>query len=154
MDGYFRSDSLTNSALLVVLILANLAWLLNPHACCPRPTATESGLSGENSLESNCCSMHHDQLSDELEAHDEKFDPTDNSINLSIFPDDQFSKGVHSSISESNPTSASLLQLLYAPMISEELIINDSEIPDSAIIPRLKKPPCTSSIPEHLPGSD
>lgn len=140
MGGHFRNDRLTNTAMLAILILANLAWLLNPHACCPRSTEVESGIN--NHVEPSCCSMLNNQTPNEPETPENNYIQTYSSINLSLLPDDQFSKGVHSSVSDSIPTSASLLQLLHAPMISEELLIYDSKIPASAIIPRLKKPPC------------
>jgi hypothetical protein len=137
----FPDIGFAKATLLALIVVANLMWLLNPHACCPRETSSEPTFSGQTRSETSCC-MHTTQPEPDNEAISGQSNQTAMPQLSFVSPDNQFSKGVNNWVSNSIPTSASLLQSLGSPAFFIFTRVSNSDIPQSAILPLLKKPPC------------
>jgi hypothetical protein len=121
------------NVLLVVVIMANLAWLVNPHACCPRmdkmcgdPEMTCSLSIGSGHL----MDMSEPGCSDMMMA----------SEYIRITLADQFSKGVNNYIPDTTPATLSQfvekVALFYSRAVSEDVVEYHS-----VVNPPVKKPP-------------
>jgi hypothetical protein len=116
------------------LLFANLAWLLNPHACCPREPLN-TGL-----IEHECCSMNHSQNTVDKKGHALQGMPSQKAAGPFFNQESQLSKGVMLSVPDVTSGSNSL----YQPSqnrITYEIRLNENLIPDSVILPLHKKPP-------------
>ena len=138
-------------ALLVAsLLLSNLAWLLNPFACCPKdaqliPTFKVSLCSTSlSSLTCRChCSSEQSGGSDDGKDSEptgtaKAFSSAD--VSLKVAKESQFSKGVMTSVSNTNANTL-LLSRLQTGWITSLAGMIESIIPHSAFLPLPKKPP-------------
>ena len=126
--------NLSKIILLISLLFANLAWLLNPHACCPRaPLNCEF-------VEFNCCSMKNPHGVVNMGECAPKNMPAHKAAGPFFNQESQLSKGVMLSISDATSDSTSLYQLQQT-RITQVIGLKINIIPDSVTLPFHKKPP-------------
>jgi hypothetical protein len=121
--------------ILISILLANLAWLLNPHACCPR----EARICPD--LEQHCgCGINSLHTSDRMNDC-KPVNASKQPLCTPVFSQEsQFSKGVMASFSDAFSNTIFLFQASKC-QITAEIKLADSIIPRSATIPHYKKPP-------------
>ena len=120
--------------LLLSILLANLAWLLNPHACCPRPD--EVCRCQQMSCPVNTEAVRVENMS-ETGCSENSADFQYVILRLS----DQFSKGLTNDMPDTSPSSILLQSETDHPIFSAQQVNHDSNKYDSIVIPPIERPP-------------
>ena len=120
--------------ILFSLLLANLAWLVNPHACCPR-------MDNISACQEMGCSM---KMNSACPLEMVQTDTSYCQINqgyLRLTLSDQFTKGVNSYIAETIAASVpSFAEINLHNPFSAEAVLDQMEY-NSYIAPPTEKPP-------------
>jgi hypothetical protein len=116
------------------LLLANLAWLVNPHACCPRLDDILSSREMGCSLKMNsACDLEMVQADSSYYQINSKY--------MQLTLNDQFTKGVNNYIAETNAASIpSFMEINLRNPFSAEAVLDQMDY-NSNVVPPIEIPP-------------
>ena len=129
-----RGFGVVSIALLVGIIMANIAWLLNPHACCPDVNKIDA-------CEKCICNMMCQSVITDPAMGVIQTEPSNFLSKLQVKSNDPFSKGALGSVSNSCQIIAPVISQAGDRIIHLAAHQKDTELPESIVFPPLKKPP-------------